>query len=79
MNFTWTDFGVLDKFSYDYYGNLFVHNTENERRKMSSKYKSIFPQIEQKCQLLQGKFVQVRTSQNTDSWSTLKWFSDISL
>ena len=79
MNFTWTDFGILDKFSYDYYGNLFVHNTENERRKMSSKYKSIFPQIEQKCQLLQGKFVQVRTSQNTDSWSTLKWFSDISL
>ena len=79
MNFTWTDFGVLDRYSYDSYGNLFVHNTENETRKMSAKYSSIFNQIEHKCQLLQGKFVQIRTSQNTGDWSTLTWFSDISL
>ena len=79
MSFIWTDFGVLDKCSYDSYGNLFVHNTENESRKMSAKYSSIFNQIEQKCQLLQGKFVQIRTSQNTGAWSTLQWFSDISL
>ena len=79
MNFIWTDFGVLDRCSYDTYGNLFVHNTENESRKMSAKYSSIFNQIEHKCRLLQGKFVQIRTSQTTNNWSALIWFSDISL
>ena len=79
MKFIWTDFGVLDGYSYDLKGNLFVHNTKNESRQMSSKYNSIFNQIEQKCEVLQGNLVQIRTSQNTNSWDPLEWFSDISL
>jgi len=79
MNFIWSDFGVIDRWYIDSYGNFIVHNTLGDSRKMSSKYRSIFDQIEHKCQLLKGKFVQIRTSQNTAAWSPNDWFSDISL
>ena len=79
MNFIWSDFGVLDKCHIESDGYLYVHNTSNDFRKMSPKYQAIFDKIEHKCKLLNGKSVQIRTSQNTGSWSTSVWFSDLSL
>jgi hypothetical protein len=60
-------------------GSLRVYNTDNDIRKMSRKYSAIFDKIQDKCKLLKGKSVQIRTSQNTGAWSVSTWFSDISL
>ena len=79
MNFIWSDFGILNKCHIESDGYLYVHNTNNDFRKMSPKYQAIFGKIEHKCKLLNGKSVQIRTSQNTGSWSTNVWFSDLSL
>ena len=79
MNFIWSDFGVLNKCCVESDGYLYVYNSDNGYRKMSPKYLAVFDQIKNKCELLKGKFVQIRTSQNTGPWQTSVWFSDISL
>ena len=79
MNFTWTEFGVLDKCLLAEDGYLKIYNTKGEFRKMSPKYNSIFKSIFDKANEYKGKYVQIRTSQNTEGWSSNQWFSDLSL
>lgn len=77
--FIWSEFGVLDRWSVDAHGNLFIFNAMNESRKMSHKYKETITRMIEKSEVLKGRDIQIRTSQNTSAYLTSEWFSDFSL
>ena len=79
MNFVWSEFGVLDHWVVSEYGTLFIFNSQNECRKMSPKYSEKIIEIIEKSEILKGRNVQIRTSQNTGNYSSSEWFSDVSL
>ena len=55
-------------------------NSAGEQRKISlSEYSSSIPNLRNKIQILLNKNCIIRTSQNTASWSSEIWFSEISL
>jgi len=78
MAFVYNDFGTLSDVDND--GDyVWITNTDSEIRKMSiGKYKESAERVYSKAQSLIGQEVRIRTSQNTSSWSTSEWFSDIS-
>ena len=80
MGFVWTKFGKLVD-SDDSNGRyLYIINDSGEKRQMSlAKYAPSIPKIKEKIDILKGKSIQIRTSQNTGSWSSDTWFSDLSL
>ncbi len=79
MGFIWTNFGqLLDSDDDGRY--LYIINDSGDRRQMSlAKYAPSIPKIKEKVNILKGKSIQIRTSQNTGSWSSDTWFSDLSL
>jgi len=82
MNFIWTEFGKLVDFDDGVIDPkyLFIFNENQENRKISiQKYGASVDIIRQKINALLDKNIQIRTSQNTGSWSTEEWFSDLSL
>ena len=80
MGFIWTNFGQLSD-SDDSDGRyLYIINDSGERRKISLvTYAPSIPKIKEKINLLKGENIQIRTSQNTGSWSSDTWFSDLSI
>ncbi|MDC0920056.1 hypothetical protein OAQ81_01905 [Candidatus Thioglobus sp.] len=79
MGFIWTNFGKLSD-SNDDGKYLYIINDSGDRRQMSlTKYAPSIPKINEKINILKGKSIQIRTSQNTSSWSSDTWFSDLSL
>ncbi|MGF1693911.1 hypothetical protein [Photobacterium kagoshimensis] len=78
-NFVWHDFGVLaDVSTTD--TMVLITNAEDQTRKMSiTKYKETALGVFKKALTMKGKAVTVRTSQNTNNWSTSEWFSDLEL
>jgi hypothetical protein len=79
MGFIWTNFGKLSD-SDDDGKYLYIINDSGDRRQMSlAKYAPSIPKIKEKINILKGKSIQIRTSQNTGSWSSDTWFSDLSL
>jgi hypothetical protein len=79
MGFIWTNFGQLSD-SDDDGRYLYIINDSGDRRQMSlAKYAPSIPKIKEKINILKGKSIQIRTSQNTGSWSSDTWFSDLSL
>lgn len=79
MGFIWTNFGVLSDSNEDT-KYLYIFNENNDRRQISlSKYAPAIPGIKEKVNLLKGKSIQIRTSQNTGNWGADTWFSDLSL
>jgi hypothetical protein len=79
MGFIWTNFGQLsDSDDDDKY--LYIINDSGDRRQMSlAQYAPSIPKIKEKIDILKGKSIQIRTSQNTGSWSSDTWFSDLSI
>ncbi len=79
MGFIWTNFGKLSD-SDDDGKYLYIINDSGDRRQMSlAKYAPSIPKIKEKIDILKDKSIQIRTSQNTGSWSSDTWFSDLSL
>ncbi|MBL7005287.1 MAG: hypothetical protein ISR69_14810 [Gammaproteobacteria bacterium] len=79
MGYIWTNFGQLSD-SDDDGRYLYITNDSGDRRQMSLvKYAPSIPKIKEKINILKGKYIQIRTSQNTSSWSSDTWFSDLSL
>jgi len=79
MGFIWTNFGKLSD-SNDDGRYLYIINDSGNRRQMSlAKYAPSIPKIKEKINILKGEYIQIRTSQNTGSWSSDTWFSDLSL
>lgn len=76
--FVWNEFGVLDPHQEDD-SYLYAVNKDGVRRQISKRKYPNHPKIREKLEILLGKRVQLRTSQNTSGWSTDKWFSDVSL
>lgn len=80
MGFIWTNFGQLSDSNDDDGKYLYIINDSGDRRQMSlAKYASSISKIKEKINILKGKSIQIRTSQNTSSWSSDTWFSDLSL
>ena len=79
MNFVWSEFGVLDHCILNKDGYLKIYNDKGEVRKMSPKYKDLFEAVCKKANNFKGQNVSIRTSQNTNSWLTSDWFSDVTL
>ena len=79
MNFVWNEFGVLDHCILNKDGYLKIYNDKGEVRKMSPKYKDVFEAVCKKVNNFKGQNVSIRTSQNTNSWLTSDWFSDVTL
>lgn len=79
MGFAWNNFGILaDSNEDDRY--LYIYNQNGEWRKISkSKYSPAIPNLKAKIETLKGKPILFRTSQNTATWSTTEWFSDINI
>ncbi len=79
MGYIWTNFGQLSG-SDDDGKYLYIINDSGDRRKISlAKYASSIPKIKEKINMLKDSPIQIRTSQNTGSWSSDTWFSDLSL
>jgi len=79
MGFAWNNFGVLDDWDEDP-RYLYIFNQNRDWRKISkSKYAPAIPNLKAKIETLKGKPILFRTSQNTSSWSTTEWFSDINI
>jgi len=79
MGFIWTNFGQLSD-SDDDGKYLYIINDSGDRRQMSlAQYAPSIPKIKEKIDILKGKSIQIRTSQNTGSWSSDTWFSDLSI
>jgi len=80
MGYVWTKFGQLVD-SDDSDGRyLYIINDSGERRKISLvTYAPSIPKIKEKINLLKGENIQIRTSQNTEDWSSDVWFSDLSI
>jgi hypothetical protein len=76
--FVWNEFGVLGPHQEDDW-YLYAVNEDGVRRQISKGRYPNYPKIREKLEILLGKRVQLRTSQNTSEWSTDKWFSDVSL
>jgi hypothetical protein len=77
MSYVRNDFGTLTNVTKE---NSFVviTNHKGAKLKMSlTKYQESAEDVYQKAKTLIGKEVGVRTSQNTNDWSTDVWFSDI--
>ena len=75
-NFIWGNFGVLKEVRRED-GNLLIVSESGHFLKMSSKYD--LERMEKKIRDNQmiGKKTIARTSQNTDHWSEVSWFSDL--
>ena len=75
-NFIWGNFGVLKEFKRED-GNLVILSENGDVLKMSPKYN--LEKMEKKISDNQmvGKKTIARTSQNTDHWSEVSWFSDL--
>ncbi len=77
MGFVYNDFGTLSNVEKDY-SYVWITNTDGDRRKMSIvKYKESADEVYSKALSLVGKEVSIKTSQNTNPWSTSEWFSDV--
>lgn len=77
MGFVFNDFGTLSKVEKNY-SFVLITNTAGQIRKMSlSKYKESADEVYNKAQSLIGQEVIIRTSQNTNDWSSSEWFSEI--
>ncbi len=76
--FVWNEFGVLGPHQEDDW-YLYAVNEDGVTRQISKRKYPNYPKIREKLEILLGKRVQLRTSQNTSDWSTDKWFSDVSL
>lgn len=76
-NFVWNEFGTLVSMSKSD-SMIFIKNSVGDVRKMSiTKYKEKALEVYKKAQIMVGKNVTIRTSQNTNNWSTNEWFSEI--
>lgn len=79
MGFAWNNFGILDKSKEDD-RYLYIYNQNGDWRKISkAKYSKAIPNLKDKIETLKGKPILFRTSQNTATWSTTEWFSDINI
>ncbi|MBL7005045.1 MAG: hypothetical protein ISR69_13590 [Gammaproteobacteria bacterium] len=79
MGYIWTNFGQLSG-SDDDGKYLYIINDSGDRRQISlAKYASSISKIKEKINMLKDSPIQIRTSQNTGSWSSDTWFSDLSL
>lgn len=77
MGYVRNDFGTLKSVTKE---NSFViiTNENSVKLKMSiTQYKESAEEVYEKAKSLIGKEVVVRTSQNTNDWSTATWFSDV--
>lgn len=77
MGYIWKEFGILTDVAFgDKY--VIVTNKEHQFRKIALyTYKESALNVRNKAQLLIGKRVSLRTSQNTDKWPPEIWFSEI--
>ncbi|MDH1314881.1 hypothetical protein N5C36_12395 [Shewanella xiamenensis] len=77
--FIWNNFGTL--VSASKVGLMVViKNSAGDTRKMSvNKYKNSALDVLNKAQTMIGQTVVIRTSQNTNDWSTDEWFSEIDI
>ena len=79
MGFVYNDFGTLEKVEKNV-GLIIITNIKGEQRKMSIiKYQESANEVYKKAQNFIGKEVNIQTSQNTNDWSDLVWFSNIYL
>lgn len=76
-NFVWNECGTLVSVSKS--GSMiFIKNSVGDVRKMSiTKYKEAALEVYENARIMVGKNVTIRTSQNTNNWCTIEWFSEI--
>lgn len=77
MGYVRNDFGTLTNVTKEN-SCVVITNNKGAKLKMSiTKYQESAEDVYHKAKSLIGKEVGVRTSQNTNDWSTAVWFSDI--
>lgn len=76
-NFVWNEFGLLKEVSKSS-NMVFIKNDQGATRQMSiTKYEDSALAVYEKALSLKGKNIRIRTSQNTNNWSTGVWFSEL--